>query len=143
MNHNNKKIFYYIIIFILFYVFSKAGHIVSKRIKVNEDLLIIFAGLIFTSIIYLLKCMLDVKDNFHFEVTPEKLCDGGPYMYSSNPEIKKLCDSFSNQDLAKYSCCPGFHGRPVWWERTNDTDADWNNPICKGNFKNYDDPKVL
>jgi len=143
MNYDNNKIFYYVIIFFLFYIFTKSGHILSSMIKINQNVLILSSALLFTLIIYLLKFMLDIKDNFHFEVTPEKLCDGGPYMYSSNPEIKKLCDSFSNEDLAKYSCCPGFHGRPVWWERTNDTDDLWNNQMCKGNFNNYDDPKVL
>ena len=84
------------------------------------------------------------KDDFFFELTPEKHCDGGPYMWSSDPEKMKYCSQFSPEDLSQYSCGAGFHGRPVHWTRSDMSDSDWNNRICQGNFKNYnDDPKVL
>jgi hypothetical protein len=53
------------------------------------------------------------KDNFLFEVTPEKRCDGGSYMYSSDPELQKLCGQFSNKDLSNYECSHGYTGRPI------------------------------
>ena len=52
-------------------------------------------------------------DNFHFEVTPEKLCDNGPYMWTSNKELGKFCSQFSPQDMSNYECSHGYHGRPV------------------------------
>ena len=65
---------------------------------------------------YLLNKMNDTQDNFHFELTPQKKCDGGKYMYTSDPEKQKLCASFTPDELSMYECSPGFHGRPVWFE---------------------------
>jgi hypothetical protein len=82
------------------------------------------------------------RDNFMFEVTPEKKCDGGAYMYSSDPERQKLCAQFSKDDLRKYECSPGeYHGRPVWRQGVlsqngnaigNGTlsNANWQNTTC-------------
>ena len=31
-------------------------------------------------------------EKFHFEVSPEKLCDGGEYLRTSSPEKQKICE---------------------------------------------------
>ena len=84
------------------------------------------------------------KDGFHFELTPEKKCDGGPYMWSSNPEKQELCSKFSPQDLARYECGAGFHGRPVWWGGdAPESDSKWQNARCGNISSSYNDPQVL
>ena len=83
-------------------------------------------------------------ENFHFEVTKPKLCQGGAYMYSSgDPELKQYCDNLlSTKDgLADYSsvnCGLGYEGRPVHFERTPMSDAKWENPMAKENTSTKD-----
>jgi hypothetical protein len=98
------------LLFILFYRFqftyfnSDVGNTIS--------IAVVFTFLVW--IIFLInKNNVWSKDNFLFEVTPEKLCDGGPYMYSSDPYRKELCSKFSNKDLNRFECSNGFIGRPV------------------------------
>lgn len=73
------------------------------------------------------------SDNFTFELTPEKLCAGGPYMWG-NPEIAKLCSKYTPQQLSEYNCGVGFHGAPVHWERTDMSDKNWENHMCDAPF---------
>ena len=138
----SNVIIFYILLALLFYVFSKAGIFISDYLKMNIDVSLILLGFLFTGLVFLLKKMNDVKDSFHFELTPEKKCDGGPYMYSSDPEKQKLCSQFTQEQLDQYSCCRGFHGRPVWWSRTDESNSNWENTMCNNGFDD-DYPKVL
>lgn len=139
-----KQIVFYLLVFVLFYILSKAGIYFSKTLNISEDIMILLFGVIFTGLIFLIHKVEYSKDDFFFELTPEKNCQGGPYMYSSDPEKQKYCSQFSANDLAQYNCPAGFHGLPVHWERNDMSDADWTNRICDGNFKDYrDDPQVL
>ena len=83
------------------------------------------------------------KDGFHFELTPEKHCDGGPYMWSSSPEKQALCSKFSKQDLSKYNCPVGFHGRPVNFNYSAESNSQWKNERCNEISDSYNDPQVL
>jgi hypothetical protein len=142
MNESQKEIIFYVIIFLLFYVLSKSSGYVGTYFKLNNDVSLLLFSLVFTGVVFLLK-NLGNKDNFYFELTPEKHCEGGSYLYSSDPVKKKFCSQFSKSDIANYSCCNGFHGAPVHWERTSMSDDKWNNKMCDGNFKEYTDPQVL
>lgn len=77
-------------------------------------------------------------DNFHFEVTPSKTCQGGKYMVSSaDPEQKAYCNKlFSTPEglaeYSKYNCTtPGFNGAPLHFEYTSLSDDKWENQSCK------------
>lgn len=95
------------------------------------------------------------SEGFYFELTPEKKCDGGPYMYSSDPQRQALCSKFSKADLARYQCSYGnpeltgrmlYHGRPVWWGGAGNgtlSNANWQNPSCSSIDPKYNDPQVL
>ena len=89
----------------------------------------------------------DIKDNFHFELTPEKRCDNGPYMWSSNPEKAALCSKFSKEQLARYECPGGlYNGRPIWRQGAGNiplSDDNWQNTTCKQIGDNLPDPQVL
>ena len=55
------------------------------------------------------------KDNFRFQVTPEKLCRGGPYLFQGGPH-KQFCQDMWNspqgrQEMAKYFCLNGDCGK--------------------------------
>lgn len=147
MNFSKKEIIFYVLVFLLFYVFAKSSFYFSGWTKINNDLSILIMSLLFTGIIFLLHYFdnKDSKDSFNFELTPEKHCEGGPYMLSSaSPEKKKFCAQFSNEEKNYFSCPRGFDGRPVHWERTSMSNDEWRNEMCKDNFNDYnEDPRVL
>ena len=51
-----------------------------------------------------------------FEVNPVKKCCGGPYMYSSNPQLKAFCDKVTPEQKKQTCCGYGFHGHPVHFD---------------------------
>ena len=87
-----------------------------------------------------------INEGFFFELTPEKKCDGGPYMYSSDPERQALCAQFSQSDLSRYNCGPGFEGRPIWRGGAGNgtlSNANWKNESCNKINNPLPDPQVL
>jgi hypothetical protein len=143
-DENKKSTTYYVLSYLLFISLSFLGLSIVNLFGYNiilHSVTILVSGIIFVIILYLTKQY--QKDNFRFELTPEKHCDGGPYMYSSDPVKKAYCSQFTPSQLAEYQCCKGFHGRPVHWNRTDMSDSKWENKMCDSNFNDYSDPKVL
>jgi len=87
------------------------------------------------------------KDNFYFQLTPEKQCLGGKYMYTSDPERQKFCAKFDKADMSKYECPNGFVGAPIWrgsvGNQPPESNADWKNTRCSAINNSYNDPHVL
>lgn len=87
------------------------------------------------------------KDDFLFELTPEKHCEGGPYMWSSSPEKQKFCSQFSKDDMARYECPNGFVGAPIWrggvGNQPPESNDQWKNTRCSSIRDDYKDPQVL
>ena len=106
-----REILFFIELFLLFIVFSEIKIEVNNNAMVNKILSALFFT-IASFAIYSLN-MSDMFENFNFQVSPEKLCDGGPYMWSSDPERQKMCSQFSQQDLNNFECSNGYVGRPV------------------------------
>ena len=98
------------LLFILFYRFQFTYF--SNDLGNTISIAVVFTILVWL-ILIINKNNVWSKDNFLFEVTPEKLCDGGPYMYSSDPYLQQLCGQFSNKDLKRYECSHGYTGRPI------------------------------
>jgi len=144
MLFSKKEIVFYILVFLLFYVLAKSSFYFSNWVKINNDLSILIMGILFTIIIFLLKNF-DSRDNFYFELTPEKHCEGGDYMHSSSsPDKKKFCAQFTKEEKNYFTCPNGFDGRPVHWERTSMSNDQWRNEMCNDNFNDYkEDPRVL
>jgi hypothetical protein len=143
---DKNKVILYVLIFCLFYICSEGSWIMSDSLKINKYFMLCIFGLVFTGLTYLINNsnLLNKfqKDNFHFQLTPEKMCSGGAYMYTSDPVKQKLCNSFPPGDLAKYECSPGFHGKPVWWERSDESNANWANTMCDSGLNDFE-PHVL
>ena len=121
-----KEIIFLLLIFLMFLTFAK---FTTLNYISNPNISILVNGIIFTLLIFLFsKILKDSKDSFNFEVTPAKLCDGGPYMYSSNPERQKLC---ANTNTELVSCGVGFRGRPNNFAyNTSFSDNKWENNTC-------------
>ena len=126
---------------LIFYGFPKLNAFDSKISSPIKSLILVLIILAFNSLLSV------STDNFMFELTPEKKCDGGPYMYSSDPARQALCSKFSSTDLSRYECPAGlYHGRPVWWDgATNDTmsNSNWQNDTCGKINNTVNDPQVL
>jgi len=128
----------------LFIILSVTFVYIFPRLKDNVINNLIKAVIMFVVIVLFNILLKQNKDGFYFELTPEKHCDGGPYMWSSSPEKKALCSKFSKQDLSRYNCPVGYHGRPVWWGgNTPDSNANWKNTRCNNLDSSVPDPQVL
>jgi hypothetical protein len=68
------------------------------------------------------------------EITKEKLCQMPyltDYQCATEPWASADCDQFSYDQLSMYNCmCKGMVGRPVHFEYTAESAADWGNPRC-------------
>lgn len=128
-----KNSFFFLSIFILFVTFSHLNEILIHN-KHSSNKTFICSGIFFTIITFLIFFFGSIgncPDNFTFEVTPAKLCSGGPYMYSSNPEKQQLCNSISPEEMSRYTCPSGFHGAPVHFDYDPLSDDNWENNMCK------------
>jgi len=139
---SKKQIIFYILVFLMFFIIAKASLYFSANLNINQDLSLLFGALLLTSVIFLLEKFDYTKDDFFFEVTPEKLCSDEYLLTSADPEKQKLCASFSKEQLDKFRCPVGYIGRPVNYQYSNMSDNNWENTICKDCDK-YTDPVVL
>ena len=148
--HQNNIIIGVILLLIFFLLFPRLYEIGNNSDKVTLDKMpinyinILIKFIIVLSVMILIPLFFaDSKDDFHFELTPQKYCDGGEYLYSSDPERKQFCSQFSKEDLARYSCGPGYGGgRPVWREGAGnqppESDANWKNTRCDNISDSYE-----
>lgn len=136
---NTKEFLFFTLILFLFLLFDKnrevVPHLISKVIDSNQLVALLINALAFTLILFVIYQVSGVgnvgsKDNFTFELTPEKRCEGGPYMYSDDPEKLAFCSQFSPEDMSRFSCGVGFHGAPVTFKRDDMSDSKWENHMC-------------
>ena len=143
MSISEKQLLFFMFgVFPILFFATTGTMYVSPKIesKFSELMIILFLSLLGTILIFILFKFLKVskyqKDNFHFEVTPEKKCEGWPYMQSSaNPELKKYCNKlFSTKEgrnrIKQVSCTNGFVGRPIHLESTPISNNKWQNERC-------------
>lgn len=138
------------------YFFSLISNLIINKTKYNIIVIFAITSIITTLILLIVYkttkiCQTnDYKDNFLFEVTGPKMCEGGPYMISSaSQEIKDYCNKLwstpeGRQEIAQVSCQkPGFIGRPVHWSYTPESNDKWQNERCNPPYLNLNDPCPL
>ena len=152
----------YILIFLLIFVIvNNVTFVKQDFIKMNTNFAIkIMVSLVIFGIVYgIIQAqpakaeevkadgnVQNLNENFHFELTPEKRCDGGEYMRSSDPARQALCSQFSAADLSRYECGPGYIGRPIWRGGAGNgtlSNANWKNESCNQIDDSVKDPQVL
>ena len=70
-------------------------------------------------------------DNPLFSPDMSKRCAGGPYMYTTDPYTKAMCQSMDQDSLACKQCTrAGFNGKPVHFEYTALSNGCWGNSRC-------------
>jgi hypothetical protein len=95
--------------------------------------IILFISIYTSIIITLLYTKLIKKENYKLlEITPSKKCVLGPYTWGKeDSDLYKFCNNPINFDaINKQRCKPGFHGFPVNWEYTPESDEKWKNNRC-------------
>jgi len=101
----------------------------NMNMNMNRNMLFFVIGwILLLAVIYI--CKRQKSENFHFEVSPDKLCGGGSYMRSSDPKLQRLCESIPKEDIARANCSPGFNGSPLQFVRTPMSDGNWENRMC-------------
>ena len=115
MNSSNKKsqqytmYIFYILIFLIIFLSSLSPKILnSENIQQNDIVVLCFTSLVGTILVYILMLLYQKKqskEKFHFELTPEKKCAGGPYMHQNNEECQKMWSTEEGiEKLSRFNC---------------------------------------
>ena len=145
----NKEILFFILVFVIIFSASKGAVALGPKLKLSGTialLLTTFTGTVILLIVY--KLSQNNGENFSFQVSGPKLCQGYPYMQSSaSPELQKYCHHLMStpegqHEYAQMNCGNGFHGRPVHWSYTPESDHNWENTRCDSPL-NANEPCVL
>ena len=131
MKKASTLVVFFAVLFVLYVVIEKGTRMIeNKHPKGPTALYTVVGGILITGLmvgLYYLMKMGDNQDNFEFKAPLWSQCEGGPYMYSSNPELQKKC---ANVNECEYTCSKGFHGRPLHFERTPMSNDKWENEMC-------------
>lgn len=145
MSSVGKEIgFFAVVLFVLFAV--QWVHTFEKPSW--KELFLAMVGLGILLALYYGAKICSSSEKFNFEVTPAKLCDGGPYMYSSAPEeVKNHCNKLlSSQEgvdqYNMYNCNGAYVGRPLNFPKFTAPSNDlWENEMCQK--QSFNGPAVL
>ena len=151
-----RETIFFILIFLLFYLSTKAEQFLNKKYQnINEDILIIGVGAVFSItvlIIFYLAQINKITDNYKaFTISPGAMCRGGAYMFQGDDPQAKMCRDMAKTpegrcEIAQFNCPNGFVGMPKntsEWEYTSNSDSNWNGVKCKGtnvDKAHYDHP---
>ena len=151
MTLSKKENLFFALVFCMVLVSGMITDLIHKHFS----LLPFFAILIMVTIICLIILILVYNgakvchyDNFHFEVTPAKRCDGGPYLTQSGPD-HKMCEELlstekGRQEYNTYNCPGGLcYGRPLNMEITSASNALYENTMCRPPILQEGQPQVL
>jgi len=137
-------LFFAIVLFLLFAV----QFVHTFEVPQWKEVFVSMVGLGILLALYYGAKVCSSSEKFNFEVTPEKQCDGGPYMYSSAPDhVKKYCNKLlSSQEgvdqYNMYNCNGLYAGRPLNFPDFVPPSNDmWENKVCKQ--QSFNGPAVL
>lgn len=141
---STKEIIFFILIFVVTFLASNTSVMVINKYQTSKMTHTLYLlGLSLTIVVVLMlvykfakipNC--NQKDGFQFQVTPAKMCEGGPYMYSSAPqELQDYCNNLlstpeGRYQLASVSCPNGYVGSPKYFQYTPESNHLWENERC-------------
>ena len=112
MNSSHKKsqmYIFYTLVFLIIFLSSLSPKILNnENIQKNDIIVLCVTSLIGTILVYILMILYQKKkskEKFHFELTPEKKCAGGPYMHQNNEECQKMWSTEEGiEKLSRFNC---------------------------------------
>jgi hypothetical protein len=169
-----KEALFFILMFIITLLFGYTAVFVGPRLLPTQipsqlaSLVSMAGGLLLATLIMVavLKVANFCPEMFHFELTPAKRCQGGPFMTQSGPN-HELCKKMwstpeGRAEIARYNClngqCPNKHGvttgkpwgdglfigRPLHFERSPPLSDDlWQNNTCCPPLLSQNQPEVM
>tara|TARA_B110000008_G_C16868759_1_gene523915 strand:+ start:288 stop:674 length:387 start_codon:yes stop_codon:yes gene_type:complete len=109
---------------------------ITEKIPKSEIIVHLAVAVILTMMLSALYILGKVnQDNFRFEVTNAKRCEGGPYMTQSGPDhdmCKKLLSTPKGQNkYDMFNCSGEYNGRPLNFGPLTPLSNDkWENTSC-------------
>jgi hypothetical protein len=93
------------------------------------------------------------NENFHFQLSPGKSCQGGAYMNQGDSPRAKMCRSMmmtpeGQEDINRYKCNKGFIGMPKGtgvhgFNFSPDSNSNWKNERCMNNNQDIEDNGIF
>jgi len=132
-------IFFVLLIFIMYFTGMIPLLLNSINGKLNPYYVLIVTCVLsslYLMLIYSGNNMSSQRDDFLFELTPAKICDGGAYMATSGWR-RDFCNNFMNTEegqkqYSMYNSSGGFVGRPLNNKKFNgNRGAGWGEGNCK------------
>ena len=147
-----KELIYFLCLFIFSMIFTRLLQRYVQTGGLHPTYALVISSIILTSFMIGMYYILQTvqkngkdKEGFHFEVTPEKQCSLYPYI--TPPAYTGIdCSKFTEKELSKYFCPGAYHGRPVQFKYTPESNSNWVNDRCQQAKNSKDDdlrPAVL
>jgi len=147
----SREAVYFVIIFFVIFLALTCLNVVIKEVMNVKAKYIVYIGvsLVATAALFGIYKGTGVnvqKDNFHFDLTLAKKCEGYPYMTQGGPqheECKKYMETEQGKlNYMRYNCRGGlYNGRPLYLYTTPMSNANWQNEMC--NCQMGGGPEVL
>lgn len=135
---NSREIIFFVLVFVAIVLSDMISTRVMEKMPKTKVFVPLLVALILTMVLVGLYILGKVaQDNFRFEVTDVKKCDGGAYMTQSGPNhemCKTLLSTQEGQDKYNMFNCGGgeFHGRPLnFGPLTPLSNSNWENTSCE------------
>lgn len=133
---HSKEIIFFILIFIILLLSDIISNKITAKLPKSEIIIHFVVALLFTLILGILYIFGKVnQDNFRFEVTPAKRCEGGAYMTQSGPD-HEMCKNLLNTPKGQnkydmFNCSGEYNGRPLnFGPLTTLSNDKWENTSC-------------
>ena len=153
MNASTKEIIFFLLIFVMIILSGSLTDIIHDKLNTPAFLTHVCISFVISILLYVIFKLSKNTENFEFELTPEKTCDGGAYLHQSNKMCQKLWNTpEGRRDLANYNCINGYcngsqglyNGRPLNMGYRQDLSNDkWENELATYPILESDSPMVL
>lgn len=138
----NKEILFFILAFMVMFMMNNAALYLNGKFKWNTNgvipvMVATQLATIVLLVVYKVGNVAECGEEFLFEVSKPKQCQGGWYMRQGeeNKELNEYCKKLMStpegrREYSQMNCTlPGFVGRPVTFNRTPMSDALWENKM--------------
>ena len=133
MKKASSIVIFFVTLFVLYVLIEKSTRMIeAAHPKAPFALYTVLGGILISGLmlgVYFLMKSVEKSstDGFLYEAPLWTKCEGGPYMYSSSPELQEKC---KNVDMSKYRCSKGYQGQPINFQRTPISNDHWENEMC-------------
>jgi hypothetical protein len=138
-----ENIIFFTIVFVLYICLNinNKDPMIYQAIVKTTVIAIFYTILLIITFIILKMYIPKTVDNFDFEVSPNKKCCGGPYMWGGiDSPTYKYCSDPINKESISCACCGGGYtgGGNVKFNYTPESNSQWKNERCSKTLMNME-----